>query len=171
MQIRSLLLGLFLCCTVASTGQQPVQEVNLKAAFMYNFTRYITWEESTQSNYFIFGVLGTTPMTEALKKIAGQYDVGNKNILVRNFSSLAEMSYCNILFIPAKTGYRMADIAEKLPRGVLTITEEPGMAARGSGFNFVVINDKLKFEVNLKTLYLSGIRVSSQLLKLAVIVN
>ncbi|RZM23572.1 MAG: YfiR family protein [Pedobacter sp.] len=171
MQIRSLLFGLFMCCTVASTGQQRVQEANLKAAFMYNFTRYISWEESSRNNYFIFGILGNSPVTDALIDISLKHDVGNKNILVRNFNSIADISYCHILFIPAKSGFRMADIAEKIPRGVLTITEEPGMAAQGSGFNFVVINEKLKFEVNLKTLYLAGIKVSSQLLKLALIVN
>jgi hypothetical protein len=54
---------------------------------------------------------------------------------------------------------------------MLTISEETGFARMGTAFNFVVLNNKLKFEANLNAIYLAGLRASSQLLKLAIIVN
>ncbi len=54
---------------------------------------------------------------------------------------------------------------------MLTISEEPGMAKQGTAFNFVIINDKLKFEANLKAIYLAGLKAGSQLLKLGILVD
>jgi hypothetical protein len=60
---------------------------------------------------------------------------------------------------------------EKTNKGTLTVSDEPGLAKQGTAFNFVLVHDKLKFEANLKALYLSGLKVSSQLLKLAIIID
>ena len=63
------------------------------------------------------------------------------------------------------------NLRPKAGKGTLTISEETGFADMGSAINFVVINDKLKFEANVKSITDEGLKASSQLLKLAIIVD
>jgi hypothetical protein len=56
-------------------------------------------------------------------------------------------------------------------RGTLTISEAPNLAEKGSAINFVILNNKLKFEINRNSIYKAGIKISAQLLKLAIIVD
>jgi hypothetical protein len=97
--------------------------------------------------------------------------VANRKITIKNFDKPEDITYCNILFIPKKIPYALRSVLEKVGRGTLTISEESGYAKQGTSFNFIINNDKLKFEANLKALYLAGLKASSQLLKLAIIVD
>ena len=55
---------------------------------------------------------------------------------------------------------------------VLTVADTPGFAERGVMINFFITReDKVRFEANLEEAENSGLRLSSQLLKLATIVK
>jgi YfiR/HmsC-like len=58
-----------------------------------------------------------------------------------------------------------------IDKGTLTISEQPGFAGMGTAFNFVPDHDKLKFEANVNSINEAGLKASSKLLKLAIIVN
>ena len=92
-------------------------------------------------------------------------------MVVRIYSKPEEIGACNVLFIPGHIPYSLPSILERTGKGILTISEEAGFARQGSALNFVVINDKLKFEANLKSIYSAGLRAGSQLLKLAIIID
>jgi hypothetical protein len=62
-------------------------------------------------------------------------------------------------------------ILSKTRPGVLTVSEQPGFAEAGTALNFVVVNNRLKFEANLKAISAAGLKAGSQLLKLAIIVD
>ncbi|MBP6731628.1 MAG: YfiR family protein [Chitinophagales bacterium] len=165
--VMFLLLGAFTPPLVEGTD-----EYNLKAAFVYRFTNYIEWDTNLATDEFVIGVVGNSPITTSLNAIAKSQLAKGKKIVVRQFDSPAEIGRCHILFIPQKTPFSLFDIMAKVPaRGMLTISEKPGYASLGTGINFILVDDKLKFEINTKALYSSGLTASSQLLKLAVIVN
>jgi hypothetical protein len=166
-------LFLMLICSFwkIATAQTREQEANLKAVFIYNFTRYIDWDTSNIENDFVIGVIGSTAVTEPLSQIAKTNTVKNKKIIIRHFSSPDEITQCNILFISANSTFSLSSVLSKLNKGTLTITEEAGLAEQGAAFNFVVVNDKLKFEANVKSINAAGLKASSQLLKLAIIVD
>ena len=153
------------------SAQREEQEANLKAAFIYNFTKYIEWDTSAARNNFIIGIIGSSPITESLIEIGRTYTVNNKKIVVRQFSKPEDVNYCNILFIPNHLPFSLESILSKVGKATLTISEEDGYAKMGTALNFVIINDKLKFEANLKTIYSEGLKAGSQLLKLAIIVD
>jgi YfiR/HmsC-like len=169
---RRLLPLIALCCAGSRIcAQTREQEADLKAVFIYNFTKYIDWDTAGSGNDFIIAIIGTSALTNPLQEIARTNTVKNKRIVIRIFSRPEEIGYCNILFIPQKLPFSLHAILDHVGRGVLTISEETGDASEGTAFNFVVINDKLKFESNLKALSSAGLRASSQLLKLAIIVD
>jgi YfiR/HmsC-like len=167
---KRILLIFFLSITSGALFAQE-QEENLKAAFIYNFTKYIEWQVSNGSNQFVIGVIGSSPVTNALKQIAASNRVNGKPVIVREFDSPDDISNCNILFIPRNCGYDLSSILPKVAGETLTVSEQPGFAKKGTAFNFVIINNKLKFEANLKALSMARLKAGSQLLKLAIIVD
>lgn len=167
-----LFLPLYLIACSYANGQAYNQEASLKAAFIYNFTKYIEWETTdTDQNNFVIGIIGSSAVDEPLGQIANKNTVRSRKIIVRHFSSPEEIEYCNILFIPKKNPFTLQSVLSKVNKGTLTISEESGFAKQGTAFNFVLVNDKLKFEANLKALYSANLKASSQLLKLAIIID
>lgn len=172
MRLKKILFLLSFCFVAGSVeAQSLVPEQNLKAAFIYNFTKYIDWSDYNNSSVFVIGVIGPSPIIMSLNEIARTNTVNNKRIIIKLYNKPEEIDYCNILFIPQKNPYPLQSILDRINKGTLTISEENGFAKQGTAFNFVVKNDKLKFETNLKALYLADLKAGSQLLKLAIIVN
>jgi len=167
------LLFFLLICSFAKTvlAQESVDEARLKAAFIYNFTKYIDWGTASDENNFVIGVLGSSLVTQSLQEIASTNTVANKKIVIKIFSKPSEIDNCDILFIPQKNSFSLQSVLDHVGKGVLTISEEEGFARQGTAFNFVIKNDKLKFEANLKAINSAGLKAGSQLLKLATIVN
>lgn len=160
------------CWVISMSAQSDNQEYNLKAAFIYNFTQFIEWSTPATGNEFCIGVIGSSPISAALEDIAKTKTVNGKKIIIRHFYTPEEISFCNILFIPQNNTISLDEIVEKTKsKNILTISEQEGYARRGIAINFIVMNAKLKFEANTKAINSEGLKASSQLLKLAVIVE
>jgi hypothetical protein len=147
------------------------QEANLKAVFIYNFINYIDWDTTHPSESFVIGIIGSSAVTKQLILIAHDKTVKNKKIIVKVFDSPEQITDCQILFIPKEHPFSLQSILEVTDRGTLTVSEEEGYAKEGTAFNFVIRDDKLKFEANLKAINSAGLKAGSQLLKLAKIVQ
>lgn len=162
---------LLLFTSLVFESWQPSGDVNteyrLKAAFLYNFIQYIDW--GTTPSEYVIGIIGNSPIDAPLEEIA--HTQSNKKIVVKHFNSLNDITYCNILFIPKDSSIPLADILSKVPKGVLTVAEKPGCARQGAAMNFVIVDNKLRFESNLQALNAEGLKASSQLLKLAILVG
>jgi uncharacterized protein DUF4154 len=167
---RSLILFLLLTFMGLAKLHAQEQEADLKAVFIYNFTRYIDWGFNS-SDDFVIGVVTQSQVDKALAQIARTNTVKNRRIVIKHFSRPEDITYCNILFIPKNCPFPLQTILDKIDKGTLTVSEEPGFARQGTAFNFILINDKLKFEANLKAIYSAGLRAGSQLLKLAIIID
>lgn len=163
-----LLLSCFLKLHVAG---QTNQESNLKAVFIYNFTKYIDWDNLDDDDNFIIGIMGNSSIDPAIEAIAKTNFVKNKKIIIRHFNSLEDISYCHILFIPRDYPATVRSVSEKVDKRVLVIGEKQGAAKQGASINFTLVNDKLKFEINPDAVNAAKLRASSQLLKLAIIVD
>lgn len=152
-------------------SQTEKGEATLKAAFIYNFTKYIDWKPEDMQAEFVIGVIGNSPVTASLEEISKTYRAKNRRIVIRYYNKPEEIVFCNILFIPKSQPHSLFSILEQTRKGMLTITEEPGFGNLGSAINFINVRNKLKFEANLDAIYSAGLSASSQLLKLAVIVG
>ena len=167
--IRKFLFILLIGAFAINAKAQPGQEAALKAVFIYNFTKYIDWDNV--GNEFVIGVIGNSPIENALAEIARTNTIKNKRIVIRHYTKPEDIRTCQVLFIAKRSSYSLSSILNETGRGMLTVSEEDGYSKQGTAFNFVIINDKLKFEANLKAIDDAGLKASSQLLKLAIIVN
>lgn len=166
-------LGLW--CGLGFATVAPAQtiskEYQLKAAFLYNFTKFVEWPTNrfaAADSPIIIGVLGVNPFADELAKaVAGRTQNGH-GFLVTNFVSVEAAGTAHLLFVtrghePALQG-RWAELHAA---GVLTVGESAEFAAAAGVINFTTEADKIRFEINLETAELGGLKISSKLLQLA----
>ena len=119
---------------------------------------------------FCIGTLSSAP-DAAMETIAKTSLVKNKRIILKHFSSHEDISCCHILFILRESQLSVKTVAGKVDKKVLIVSDKTGAARQGAFINFILINDKLKFEISQGSLAAAGLKASSQLLKLAIITD
>ena len=156
-----------LAFVLLTKGFSQTADYKFHSVFIYNFTKYIQWPAAQQNGDFVIAVVGNSPVFDELSKITANKTVGTQKIVVKKFGSAGELDNCQIVFVPG--GGNFEAVQEKLKgRAVLMITEKPGMAKKGSSINFVMQDNKWKFELNEATTQHAGLKVSKELAKLAI---
>jgi hypothetical protein len=163
-------------CISADYVRMPVmQDPNssnskIKATFIYNFTKYIDWPEKYKEGNFVIGVLGTTSFYNELASLLSTKSVGGQKFEIKSYTNSESVSnVCHILFITAENSAALPDVLKKLKgKSTLIVTEKSGMAKQGSGINFVVDNNKQRFELNKSNVEKYNLKVSSTLATLAI---
>ena len=157
-------------------GGEVSREYTIKAAYIYQFGRYVEWPAQAFANEhapLVIGVLGADPFGNLLEEISRTKRIGDRPIVIRRFASAAEYSYSHILFVPASVDQEQKTrILQKL-QGVptLIVGEEPGFAERGGTINFFLDENKIRFEINTEVARRDQLKISSKLLSLAKIVS
>jgi hypothetical protein len=172
-----LLAGLLLVDERIILGaDSPVsKEYQLKAAYLYNFTKFVEWPSHrfAQTNSpIVIGVLGRNPFGEDLKKIVKDRKVNGHDILVTNITAAAGIKSVHMVFISAgeEELWREA-LASLRNTAVLTVGESAVFAQMGGMINFTLQADKVRFEINQDPADAAGLKLSAQLLKLATVVH
>jgi len=146
-------------------------EYKVKTAFLYKFAKYVQWPDSGGAEDFKIAVLGDSPITGPLKELALKPADGRK-IKVQRLRSAEEIGDCHILFISAAERDRLGEVLKKVEgRNILTVGDSKGLAALGVAVNFVVVEGRLRFEINRRAADRAGLQISSELLKLAILVE
>jgi hypothetical protein len=145
----------------------------LKAAFVYNFAKFVEWPPeafSEAKSPIIIGILGEdlNPIRGDLERAILGKTINNRPLAVKAFRSSAEATNCHILFIGTSEKLRLPAILAGL-RGttVLTVAETDGFTELGGMINFVWQGNKIRFEINEGVAKREHLKISSKLLSLA----
>jgi hypothetical protein len=162
-----LFFALFFSTIMLSQAQT---DYRFHSIFIYNFTKYIQWPVAQQSGDFVIGVLGNSHnVIEELTKVTANKMVGSQKIVVKKYKSAAEATDCHILFIPSSVSHSFEDVQSKLKgKPTLVITEKSGLAQKGSGINFIMQDNKWKFELNEAATQSAGLKIARELSQLAI---
>jgi hypothetical protein len=152
------------------------REYAIKAAYLYQFGRYVQWPSSAfpdDSAALVIGVLGADPFGVALEEIARTKRVEGRPIVIRRFATMAEHTPCHILFVTASVSpeQKAAAIKKADNSAVLLVGEEPGFAEQGGMVNFFLDENRVRFEISAAAANHKQLKVSSKLLSLAKIVG
>ena len=150
------------------------REYLIKAAFLYNFAKFIDWPAEAFPNDrtpLTLCIFGEDPFGVALESIKGKTVKGRK-LVIQHSTRVEDLEQCHILFVSASEEKRLRPILSGL-RGktILTVSDMNGFARRGGIINLVTEKSKIRFEVNVEVTELAGLKISSKLLKLAKIVR
>ncbi len=153
-------------------GQSPsATEYQVKAAFLYNFAKFVEWPPGSFPNASAplqICVWGRDPFGQELQDVTHEKIVNGHPLEVNHVVDLPQARSCHVLFIPFSEKAQMKMILEGL-RGasVLTVGDTRDFAARGGMINFVLDDDRVKFEVNRRAAEEAGLKISSKLLGVA----
>lgn len=149
-------------------------EYLIKAGFIYNFANLMQWPANTFSNPdspIVVGILGADTSGGILDEVLAGKKVNGRSFSVKHLKRGMDLKGCNIVFVSASESAHLDEIFRLLKNlPILTIGETPSFAERGGIINFILINDKVRFEVNVEAAKQADISISSRLLALAKIV-
>lgn len=171
--LRSALLCLAVLLTTgawnpAGADLGKAGEYQVKAAFLINFINFVEWPHNAlPTDTIIIGVLGRDPSDGAIDALKGK-TVKGRQVIVRHYDEPEEARNADLLFI-CPSGKRALPLILKSLRNrpVLTVGDQQGFVRAGVMINMVLVRKKVGFEINLPASQRAGIRISSQLLKLA----
>ena len=164
---------------VAGAAQNSYAEVaspyQVKAAFIYNFLKFVDWPADSVSNTnapFVVGILGKDPFGPTLDNALMAKSVKGRPILVRRLENENAALECQVVFISSSERRRFRQILAKTSgRPILTIGESDEFATTGGTINFVTEENRIKFQINVDAVKQARLKADAQLLNLAKIVH
>lgn len=159
---------LFVFIFFQSFNFSQAQEEKYIGLFVYNFTKYIDWPESTKDGDFIIEVLGHKSVFDELQKITAGKFVGAQKIVVKHVTSPDKIGNNQVLFLGHWQTRHLEKIKSKITgKPVLLISEFEGLIDKGSTINFVIRNGAIKFELNAANATAAGLRTDPRIRQLA----
>ena len=146
-------------------------EYKVKAAFLYKFASYVEWPADVferPDSPFVIGVTGADALADELAQILVGRSIGGRPVAVRKLRRGDPVSGLHILFVGRSNRGLPSDVlASAKGRPVLTVTESEDAFALGSVINFVIVDDKVRFDVALREAEQANLKVSARLLSVA----
>jgi len=145
-------------------AQDASLEYQVKAAYLYNFVKFIEWPEAARTGPLTICTVGPNPFGAALDDIIRGESIDGRPIAARTIE--ASQPGCDIVFVPR--GVAAAEylrVARTAP--VLTVGESPDFIAQGGIVNFVRDAGMIRFEIDRDAAARVGLQISSRLLRLA----
>lgn len=151
-------------------SSQTASSDEVKAAFLFNFTKFVGWPAAATSGPgpLTVGVLGSDAVAGVLKDIVRGKSVDGRQFVTRRVTAKDDLSTLNVLFIGASEESRLGEVFKQLgSAGVLTVSDVRGFCARGGMIEFLLADDRVRFDINLGSAEQSGLTLNSKLLALA----
>ena len=175
---RLLRAGAFSVVVAAGLASpRPVQadaqadESRVKAAFLYKFGSYIEWPSgsfASADSPVTIGVMGAEALAEELAQIVAGRNVNGRPVRVRRLRPGDPIAGLHVLFVGRADGGRLAEIlAAARGQALLTVTESDEGLELGSMINFVVVEDKVRFDIAPPPSESSNLKISARLLGVA----
>jgi YfiR/HmsC-like len=171
---RSLAIALLILLGAPSSGpianaqSSPPSQFDVQAVYLFDFAKFVRWPAGAESGPIVLCIAAESRYAESLKKIVAGERIDNRALVVQLVQRSAEAG-CHILFIGATALDRLDSLLSAAAgRPTLTVSDLPGFLDRGGMINLLVIDNRVRFAVDLRPVQRSGISLSSELLKVAV---
>ena len=173
---KALLAMLFLIVSMFSATQSFAQgnsiEYKIKAGYLYNFTKFVSWPEN-ESETFNLCIIGKDPFGSVINPIEKR-SVKNKPIRLYRYQSISDVKHCHIIYFGAsdkqwrKVDFLLGDILTVGSlENSLTTGETKKFTQAGGMFAFFLKEGKVKLHINLQALKKSNLEVSAKLMEIA----
>jgi len=173
LRVVAFILALTTLGGVAAAQAAP-NEAQVKAAFVFNFLKFVEWPDSafrTATDSLVVGIVGSGATAEATARLLAGKHVQGHAIAIRRLGDDGQRPEVHALFFGTQDIAGTQRIVDSLARTpVLSIGESAGFAQRGGVIELLVEAHKIRFEINAHAAALAGLRISSKLLALATVV-
>ena len=171
----ALTLLIVACPCMAKDDDKIMNEYVVKAAFIYNFAKFVEWppcrEYGCSEFKLVLGIYGWENLSDRVGKAFNAINgktVGNKVISVRYISDPARLMHCQMVYLFSSNETKGKILADRLKgRPILTVSNEETFVHSGGMIELLKVGDKLRFSINRSAAKDASIHIRSQLLKLA----
>ena len=167
--MKNLLPILFIIITVFSSIQSlysQVTEYRIKAAYLFNFAKFVEWPEnafSDSSEPITIGIIGKDPFLETLNQTITGKTVKGRKFVLRRFKKVEDLAFCHILFISASERKKISQIMQKVKgTSTLTVSEFSNFIDNGGMIRLLNKNNKVRFEIGLSAAQRADLKISSR---------
>lgn len=165
---------MLLVSSTLTAAETPVsKEYQLKAAFLYNFTKFVEWPPARfadNTSPIVVAVVGRNPFGEELENVVKGRAVNGRAIAIKLVITPDEAAGAHLLFVPSGEENRLPAAAVQRD-ALLAVGESEVFAAQGGAITFVQVGGKMRFEINIGAAERAHVKISTQLLKLANVVH
>ncbi|WOB08236.1 YfiR family protein [Piscinibacter gummiphilus] len=148
-----------------------VAEHQVKAAYLYKFLDFVEWPAAAfdgPKSPFVIGVAGSDVLAEELDVLISRRRAESRPVVSRRLGPGEAASGLHVLFVGRGAGARAANwLASTARQPVLTVTEADDAQPAGSTINFVMIDKRVRFDVDLRGAEARELKISSRLLGVA----
>lgn len=161
-------LALVAATVLPAHAQSRLDEDGVKAAFLYNFLKFVQWPAGSQAGPLVIGVVGDDLFFEdLLHHIVKGKTVQEREVVVRQFRHDDDLALCHILFIGESEARRTPELLQRLQTApILTVGETVHFLHEGGIARFFVEERRVRFQINPSSAERAGLQISSQLLSL-----
>jgi hypothetical protein len=167
----SVVLAVGLASPRPAQADAQADEYRVKAAFLYKFGGYVEWPDRSfarADSPVAIGVMGADALADELAQIVSGRNVNGRPVLVRKLRPGDPIAGLHILFIGRVDRGRLAEIlAAAKGQALLTVTESEEGLELGSMINFVVVENKVRFDVAPPPSESDNLKISTRLLGVA----
>ncbi|MCX4187560.1 YfiR family protein [Methylophaga sp. OBS4] len=174
LRLSVLWLFLLICLPVFAFANNISLEHRIKAAFLYKFCHYVTWPDeafngaNNLNKPIEIGVVGVDDIAQELQRITRGRDVGGRALSVHAYTPETVPEKLHLLFIGRSTVRNNPDWLTRFKsKPVLLVTDIPNGLDIGSGINFLIDGERVRFDISLTTIKAHQLQVGSQLLSVA----
>jgi hypothetical protein len=173
--VLAVLSGVFLAAPLAAQSPSTPTEFDVKAAYLYNFAKFVQWPGDAarrDTRTFHVCVIGADPFGPVLDRVVAGGSINGRTVVARRVAAAQEARSCHILFLGGKDERLAVETLDALGRAdVLTVSDLPEFTRRGGMIQFIVQGARVRFEVNLDRARDAGLMLSSELLRVALVVR
>jgi hypothetical protein len=175
-----LMLGVMVSAVCWNTQAVPAdvavaREYQVKAVFLFNFVQFVTWPAAAFPDPqwpITIGILGNDPFGPFLEAAVQGEVIDGRSLTVKRFQQIEEVSGSHMLFVSKSESGRLGQILAAVQgKSILTVGETAAFARQGGIINFITVDSKVRYEINVEAAKRANLDISSKLLRLAKIVG
>jgi len=174
--LRRLASALALLCLFGGVrAAQGPEEYQVKAVFLFNFTQFVDWPQTSFADArapFVIGVLGRDPFGSALDEAVRGERVNGRPLVVERYRNRAELKHCQILFIDRSASAEIEQTLDDLEHtGTLTVSDFDSGSPHDVIIRFLNEDQKIRLRIDVGSAQEAGLTISSKLLRPAHVVG
>jgi hypothetical protein len=159
----------------AGASAQAADEYRIKAAFLYNFAKFVEWPAQafkSSSDPIVIGVVGKNPFGNTLTEAVAGKTWEGRTFQVREVVDAPQAAGCQIVFVSASERKRLGPLLNRIGNSaVLTVGETENFASEGGMITFKIEAGSVRLQINVEAARKQQLRISAKLLSLAEIVE